>query len=71
MTIDQAAANLWDRFHHKRWFVSVGIGKHEERDCIIVFVTSVHAVKKETIPTKVEDFEVRVQRFGSFAPMAM
>lgn len=40
MTIEQAAKSLQERYQDAPWLTAVGVGEHEGRACIFVYVKS-------------------------------
>ena len=50
MTIEQAAKALHEEYRDAHWLTAVGVGEHEGRACIVVYVKSLD-------PARVGSFE--------------
>jgi len=69
MEVKQAAHELSSKLRGNRWFVSVGVGRNKDGECLIVYVTSLGAAARSLVPSEHGGFEVQIKRFGSMAPL--
>ena len=64
MTIKEAKQRHESQLMQLPGVVGVGLGKHEERDVIVILVSELNRKLERRLPTSIEGFEVRIQESG-------
>ncbi len=69
MDIQAAAASLQEKFGDASWLTMVGIGEHEGRECIFLYVKLLNAVPTDLLKRGWHGFPVVVRKMGQPRPL--
>jgi len=68
MTIEQAAAELRERYRDASWISAIGIGQQNGRSCIFLYARSLVAAKAQFPDGNWQGYPVVIRKMGPVRP---